>query len=93
MLSTPTCQAVEGRIRWDKMEVGKQALWQNEGPLNGGGGSASSPMEESKPNAREIVSDALSKRGQSAQETENSPEVTSPQKPKKSTQAYEVSIE
>ena len=38
MLSTPTCQAVEGRIRWDKMEVGKQALWQNEGPLNGGGG-------------------------------------------------------
>ena len=86
------CQAVEGRIRRDKMEVGKQALWQNEGPLNGGG-FASSPMEESKPNAREIVSDALSKRGQNAQETENSPEVTSPQKPKKSTQAYEVSIE
>ena len=57
------------------------------------GGSASSPMEESKPNAWEIVSDALSKRGQSAQETENSPEVTSPQKPKKSTQAYEVNTE
>ena len=57
------------------------------------GGSASSPMEESKPNAWEIVSDVLSKRGQSAQETENSPEVTSPQKPKKSTQAYEVNTE
>ena len=41
-------------------------------------------MLRPEPSAREIVSDALSKMGQSAQEIENSPEVTSPQKPKKS---------
>lgn len=90
MSGTPTCQAMEGRIRWYRLEV-EQALWQNEGPHDGW--FAPSPMEELEPGVREIVSDALSKMGRSAQETENSPEVTSPQKPKKSAQAYEVSTE
>nr|POE64211.1 hypothetical protein CFP56_58941 [Quercus suber] len=83
--------AMEGRIRWYRLEVDKQALWQNEGPHDGW--FAPSPMEELEPGVREIVSDALSKMGRSAQETENSPEVTSPEKPKKSAQAYEVSTE
>lgn len=85
------CQAAKGRVGRDGLDEGKKVMRQSEGPHDGG--SAPSPMDESKLSARETPSDALSKLGQSMKEIDVSPEVTSPHKPNFLAQVHETSPE